>query len=361
MSISRLSLALITLALTNSCGLLFEPSLPGIDEVNFAKVAQSDEWELLGECFFLLQEDFEYGRGEVASRIATYPEYPRLSLLLQDFEMIHLQPEDLFEYYKKLESDQPNALSSLLFARVHSSRDKRIEYAEKSLASDPQFAIAKVFELGTRAEDGEAYLVDELVTLLDDNPGCAEGWRLLAQLAPLYANSEYAVAAALTEPWVLDKDNALYKGSKAVADKAAVVKLLQVGDLGEVHSRLLNIGDEVFVKLAKASTYARNNNPVEALLLITEVIEVEPDNYVAIFNRALLYRDYFGYDAIGKFSDASNINDARCDDLLPGNIRQAEVDDLTHFLELTKSSAQNSLLRRTQAEYRLLVAKEHID
>ena len=358
---SRLTLALIALVLTNSCGLLFEPTLPSLDEVNLAKVAQSDEWTLLGECFFLLQENFEDGRGEVASKIATYPEYPRLSLLLQDFEIKRLQIDDLFEYYRELESEQANALSALLFARVHSDRDKRIEYAEKSLVSDPQFAIAKVFELGTRAEDGEADLVDELVSLLDDNPGCAEGWRLLAQLAPLYANSDYAVAAALTEPWVLDKESALYKDSKTVADKDAAVKLLQVGELDKANSRLLNIDDEVFVKLAKASAYARNNNPVEALLLITEVIEIEPDNHEAIFNRALLYRDYFGYDAIGKFSDASNLNDARCDDLLPGNIRQAEMDDLTHFLKLTKSSAQDSLLRRTQAEYRLLVAKEHID
>ena len=349
MSISRLSLALITLALTNSCGLLFEPSLPGIDEVNLAKVAQSDEWELLGECFFLLQEDFEYGRGEVASRIATCPEYPRLSLLLQDFEMIHLQPDDLFEYYRKLEGDKPNALSALLFARVHSSRDKRIEYAEKSLASDPQLAIAKVFELGTRAEDGEADLVDELVTLLDDNPGCAEGWRLLAQLAPLYANSQYALKAALTEPWVLDVNSALYKDSKTVADKAAVVKLLQVGELGDKYSHLLlNIDDEYFVKLANASAYARDNNPEKALRLINEMIKSEPDNHVAIFNRALLYRDYFRYDA-------------RSDDLLPGDIRQAEMDDLTYFLELTKNSAQDSLLRRTQAEYRLRVPKEQLD
>jgi hypothetical protein len=358
---SRFTLALIALVLTNSCGLLFGPSLPSSAEVNLAKATQHDEWELLGECLFYLQDDFEDGQAVLASKIAAYPQYPRLSLLLQDFEMKNLQQSDLLRDYSKLENELSSSLSSLLLARVHPDRDKRIEYAEQSFLRDPQFAIAKVFELGTRAEDGEADLVDELVSLLDDNPGCAEGWRLLAQLAPLYANSDYAVAAALTEPWVLDKDNALYKDSKAVADKAAVVKLLQVGDLGEVHSRLLNIGDEVFVKLAKASAYARNNNPVEALLLITEVIEIEPDNHEAIFNRALLYRDYFGYDAIGKFSDASNLNDARCDDLLPGNIRQAEMDDLTHFLKLTKSSAQDSLLRRTQAEYRLLVAKEQID
>jgi hypothetical protein len=113
--------------------------------------------------------------------------------------------------------------------------------------------------------------------------------------------------------------------------------------------------------LAKASVYARDHNPVEALLLITEVIEIEPDNHVAIFNRALLYRDYFGYDAVGKFSDVSDLNDARCGDLLPGDIRQAEIDDLTRFLELTKSSSQDSLLRRTQAEYRLLVAKKQLD
>jgi hypothetical protein len=358
---SRLTLALIALVLTNSCGLLFEPTLPSLDEVNLAKIAQSDEWTLLGECFFLLQENFEDGRGEVASKIATYPEYPRLSLLLQDFEIMHLQLDELFEYYRKLEGEQSNALSALLFARVNLDRDKRIEYAEKSLASDPQFAIAKVFELGTRAEDGEADLVDELVSLLDDNPGCAEGWRLLAQLAPLYANSDYAVAAALTEPWVLDKESALYKDSKTVADKDAAVKLLQVGELDKANSRLLNIDDEVFVKLAKASVYARDHNPVEALLLITEVIEIEPDNHVAIFNRALLYRDYFGYDAVGKFSDVSDLNDARCGDLLPGDIRQAEIDDLTRFLELTKSSSQDSLLRRTQAEYRLRVAKKQLD
>ena len=366
MSISRLSLALITLALTNSCGLLFDPSLPDIDEVNLAKDAQSAEWELLDECYFLLQEDFEEGRSEVALIIATHSEFPRLSLLLQDFEMMpqHLAG-DLVTHYANLEGEQLSALSALLLARVYTDRDKRLEYAELSLSRNPQFAIAKVFELGIRAEDGQADLVDELVTLLDDNPGCAEGWRLLAQLAPLYANSQYALEAALTEPWVLDENSVLYRDSKTVADKAAVVKLLQVGELDEVHSRLLsrlllNIDDEVFVKLARASAYARGSNPVEALLLITEVIEIEPENHVAIFNRALLYRDYFGYDAIGKFSNASNLNYARCADLLPENIRQAEIEDLTHFLELTKKYSQNNLLRRTQAEYRLLKAKKQL-
>jgi hypothetical protein len=358
---SRFTLALIALVLTNSCGLLFGPSLPSSAEVNLAKATQHDEWELLGECLFYLQDDFEDGQAVLASKIAAYPQYPRLSLLLQDFEMKNLQQSDLLRDYSKLENELSSSLSSLLLARVHPDRDKRIEYAEQSFLRDPQFAIAKVFELGTRAEGGEDSVVNKLVTLLDDHPGCAEGWRLLAQLAPLYANSDYAVAAALTEPWILDKNNVLYENSKAVADKAAAVKLLEVGELAGARSRLQNMGDEVFVKLAKASAYARDSNPVEALLLINEVIEIEPDNYVAIFNRALLYRDYFGYDAIGKFSDVSDLNDARCGDLLPGDIRQAEIDDLTRFLELTKSSSQDSLLRRTQAEYRLRVAKKQLD
>ncbi len=354
----RLTLALITLALTNSCGLLFEPSLPSMDEVNLAKIAQHDEWELLGECFVLLQEDFEDGRGEVASKIATYPEYPRLALLLQDFERRYLPLEVLFRDYGKLEKEQPSALSALLLARVHSDRDQRIAYAKKAAnaeetAGSPLFAIAKVFELGTRAEGGEASVVKKLVALLDDHPGCAEGWRLLAQLAPLYAHSDYAVTAARMEPWVLNKDSALYKDSKTVADKAAAAKLLEVGELAAARSRLQNIDDDVFVKLAQASAYARDNNPVEALLLITAVIEMEPDNHVAIFNRALLYRDYFGYDASGKFSDVNDIGDARCEDLLPVDIRQAEEDDLTRFLELTKKTDQINLLRRVQAEYRL--------
>ena len=74
---------------------------------------------------------------------------------------------------------------------------------------------------------------------------------------------------------------------------------------------------------------------------------MEPDNHVAIFNRALLYRDYFGYDAIGKG--------------LPEDIRQAEVDDLVRFLELMKKMDQINLLRLTQAEYRLSVAKEPLN
>ena len=329
-----------------------------MDEVNLAKIAQHDEWELLSECFFLLQENFEDGRGEVASKIATYPEYPRLALLLQDFERRHLPLEVLFRDYGKLEKEQASALSALLLARVHSDRDQRIAYAKKAAdaeeaAGSPLFAIAKVFELGTRAEGGEALVVNKLVIILDDHPGCAEGWRLLAQLAPLYAHSDYAAAAARVEPWVLNKDSALYKDSKTVADKAAAVKLLEVGELAAARSRLQNIDDDVFVKLAQASAYARDNNPVEALLLITAVIEMEPDNHVAIFNRALLYRDYFGYDASGRFSDVNDIGDARCEDLLPVDIRQAEEDDLTRFLELTKKTDQINLLRRVQAEYRL--------
>jgi len=337
-----------------------------MSEVNLAKAAQYDEWELLSECFFMLQEDFEGGKAEVASKIATYPEYPRLSLLLQDFEIMHFPLKSLSRDYGKLEKEQSSALSALLLARVHSERDQRIAYAKKAADAEESvrgslYAIAKVFELGTRAEGGEASVVNKLVTLLDDHPGCAEGWRLLAQLAPLYAHSDYATTAALVEPWVLNKDSALYKDSKTVADKAAAVKLLQVGELAAARSHLRNIDDDVFVKLAKASAYARDNNPVEALLLITAVIEMEPDNHVAIFNRALLYRDYFGYDASGKFSDVNDLGDARCEYLLPVDIRQAEENDLIRFLELTKKTDQINLLRRTQAEYRLLVAKEPLN
>ena len=346
---SRLTLALITLALTNSCGLLFEPSLPSIDEINLAKATQYDEWELLTECFFVLQEDFEEGQATVTSTISNYPQYPRLSLLLQDFEIKHLPLSTLFQDYRKLDDEQPSALSALLLARVDPDRERRIASAKRAAdtAGSSLFAIAKVFELGTRAEDGEASVVNKLVHLLGSHPGCAEGWRLLAELAPLHDRSDYVLAAAQTEPWIFDKEGSLYGDSKTIADKAAVVKFLQVGELGQARSRLRNIDDDVFVKLAEASVYARDNNPLKALELITAVIEAEPDNHVAIFNRALLYRDYFGYDAIGKG--------------LPEDIRQAEVDDLVRFLELMKKTDQINLLRLTQAEYRLSVAKEPLN
>jgi|GEM_PF-3058542 len=358
---SRLTIALIALLLTNSCGLLFEPSLPSMAEVAEAKKSQAKEWQILSECYFELADNFDEGQRIVAVIVADNPQYPRLALLLQDYELMHSKPSVMVRKYLELDTKQPSALSALLVARVQSNRDLRIEFAQLALERDPHFAIAKVFELGMRAEGGEADVFNSLVILLDDNPGCAEGWRLLAQLAPLYAHDDYVIAAALTEPWVFDTESVLYADSKEIADKVAAVKLLEVGEIETVLLRLSNVNDPTFVRLTKAVAFARQNKPLESLLLITEVLSSEPDNPVAIFNRALLYRDYFGYTA----DDVAALKQYRAHpqyaDLLPQDIRLAEVNDLNRFLELTKNNAQDYIFRRTQAEYRLARSKNSSD
>jgi hypothetical protein len=323
---SRTTLALIALVITNSCGILFPgPSLPDYDEVVAAKDLQKSEWKLLEFCYSALEEDFASGKIVANNLILDNLELVRLPLLLQDIELQQVEHSALLSKYTMLEQQQQSALSALLLARVQTSREARVEWANLAIERDPDLVLAQVFLLGTRADDADTKVLKPLVRLLEEHPGCAEGWRLLAQLAPLYSRDDFAAAAASTEPWGIGEVNKVFAAnSKAITSLrahdpdtaiAAATKMIELDESMLTMSRMVT-----------AAAFAQQQQPSAALGLVNKVLEDDPIHVVALFNRAILLRDY-----LGKSDDADS--------------------DLRLFLKLTASEPQKYLLRRTQAEY----------
>ncbi|MDP6963914.1 MAG: hypothetical protein QGF46_07095 [Planctomycetota bacterium] len=324
MSLSRLPLALIVVWSTAACGILFPgPSLPDYDEVVAAKSDQAREWELLEFCYDALREEYTSGKIITFNVFIDNPQFPRLALLLQDVEIQQQYPEVLFQEYKAYEQDNQSALSALLLARIQADRESQLQWVDVSLTRDPNFVLAKVFLFGTRADAGDPKLLPEIVELLEDNPGCAEAWRLLAQLAPLYSREDLAAAAAQTEPWERGESSvqsALHSKAVTALRSKQPQKSIAVAE---------GIEDEILHLLISAAAMAQQQRPAAALVLINTILEEHPRHEVALFNRAILLRDYLG----------------RSEDAAP---------DLRLFLDITADMPEKFIFRRTQAEYWLL-------
>ncbi|MBC8370564.1 MAG: hypothetical protein H8E25_11230 [Planctomycetes bacterium] len=324
MSLSRHTMLLIGALFTFSCGILFPgPSLPSITEVAAAKIDQKREWALLEVGRDSLDENFYSGSVVVNKLIVNNKGLVRLRLLLQDYELQHLDYDEVLYKYQNFESEQKNAISALLLARVLHGLDARLASAELALERDEQLLAARVFVLGTKADIGEPKLINQLVQLLSEHPGCAEGWRLLANLAPVYSRNDYAARAAQTEPW-----NTSAAGQEH-ANKCSALTLLQAGSSSDIEDALFlsnEINDDYFSKMILAAVYAKQQRAVEALDVINKVLIEYPDDAIAIFNRAILLRDY-----LSRSLDA--------------------IADLQKFLDLTTENAQLHFLRRSQAEF----------
>lgn len=311
---------LFFISLFFSCGVLFPgPSLPSLEEIQEAKNSQKAEWEKLEAAYVQLMDNFEVGEEFCLALIAKYPNQSRLQFLLQDMRLRYKPDEDWLSYYLALELEQPTAMNASLIARLHQNREKRINWVEKALGRNPNFLAAKVLELGCRADAGDPLVLNDIVELLEEHPGCAEAWRLLRQIAPVFARFDYAKIAAETEPWSnLDE--------KFDSTYAKSVTALQSGDASSALRIANNLSDSANVLLLRAAALAQGARPVEALEIIDGLLEKEPQNPIALFNRALLLRDYLG--------------------------RGLEAEkDLVLFLELTEGQQTDFFLRRSQAEF----------
>ncbi|MFT7516406.1 MAG: hypothetical protein ACI84O_000181 [Myxococcota bacterium] len=321
MFLSRLTIVLISSLLSASCGILFPgPSLPSKEKIAAAKVQQQREWSLLEFGLEVLDADLSSGQLIMYDLIRNNPQLPRLPLLLQDIQLQQLDSSALIYEYEQLEAQRKSAISALLLARLQPNRELRLMWANTALERDPNMILAEVFALGTRANGGDVKVLSPLVRLLDANPGCAEGWRLLSQLAPVYARADYAAAAAETEPW------STATLSQTHADKSAAVAALQAHYPQLAIDSVVGLRDETFTKLVTAAAYAQQQHGEDALRLINEILSVEPENVIAIYNRAILLRDY-----LSRSGDA--------------------ISDLEKFLDLTAENPQEYLRRRSQAEF----------
>ncbi len=312
----------LVLLLAPGCGLLFgEPDLPDAATIQAARAADQQDWELLTDAYVRSQqaENPEVGLAVVRDLMQRHPESVRLAFFEQDLAVDFEGRTAVLAQADAALSGTPTALALLLRARLERDRTLRLEYVRQALDLERDLPQGRVMRLALEARGGEPEVLDRIIRLLQDHPASAEGWRLLGELAPLYDRTDLARAAALTEPWspVAEREEALY--SLAVAELRAGNAARTLALAEGLHP------DGARTTLLRAAALASLERPQEALTLIDQVLVKEPRNAVAVFDRALLLRDYLGRHQESRL-------------------------DLERFLQLADEGVAVPLTRRMQAE-----------
>ncbi len=321
--LSRPPVLLLALALCPSCGLLFgEPKLPTVEEIQAAREADLAEWQLLAEAYGRngQAEDPEVGLAVVRSLVVEHPGSLRLAFYAQDLALAVEGRAAVVAAADAAVAAEATPTNLLLRARLEREREARYEFVRQALDQDRDNPQGRVMRLALEARGGEPEVLERVIRLLQDHPGSAEGWRLLGELAPLYDRADLARAAALTEPWspLAEREEAIY---------ALAVAELRAGDA----ARALALAEQLApaatrTLLLRAAALATLERPEEALVLVDQVLAEDPDDAIAVFDRALLLRDYLGRHG------------------------EARI-ELERFLRLADAGAVVPLTRRMQAEY----------
>jgi hypothetical protein len=133
---------------------------------------------------------------------------------------------------------------------------------------------------------GDETVLKRLLHLLEDEPGLAEGWRLLRELGPRYGYPDLACTAAELEPWCPSEDPTAARMDQVrtylAAGRARVA--LERLDLFGLESRA--------ALLMRASALAEVGRAPEAWELLRGMQEATPGDPMVSFNLGLLARDY---------------------------------------------------------------------
>ena len=281
---------------------------------------QRGAWERLDAAYQAVQRHPELGLVEVRELVAAHPEDVRLALYLQDLEL-EQDPRGLVrQRANSAYAARQTALTALLAARVQEDPDKRYLLLQRSVGLDGSLTQAQVEKIRMEARAGDPQVLDQLIAVLNRDPGSAEAWRLLATLAPLYERPDLARAAVQTEPWSWEEDSVRADYTLAVAD-------LDAGNPQQVLLEARALPADMWeARLLEAAALAQLDHPEKALEVVEQVLVEHPDLPEALFNKGLLLRDYLG----------------RNEDAIPVFRR---------FLEVNEASGQANLLRVTQVQF----------
>jgi len=303
-----------------ACGLFVsEPMAPSLQEVANARAAEADDWALLENAWqAAVANPFDPLR-ELALLRGQNPSSVRLAMLEQDLQMQKLELAQVRSLAKSLYEERPNALNAYLWARVAPTKELRDTLLMEALGKNDELVEARVLQLANAAFAGDTEVLVQLLEVLNEYPGCANAWRLLGTLAPLFDRRDLAHRAAATEPWSpFDSvERATYVlARRALRDGKPEIALQKSLDLPAGTSQTINLQVAAFAALGQAD---------DALGVIDDFLQDHPDDRVAVFNRALLLREY-----LGRAEEA--------------------VAELERFLELEAAQGGSDLIRRMQAE-----------
>lgn len=303
-----------------ACGLLVSESLPPtLEEVAIARAAEADDWALLESAWVAVEDNPFDPLRAIASLREQHPSSVRLAMYEQDLQVQHLEMGQVRSLAKARYQEQPSGLHSFLYARVTQAQESRDALLADALERDEDLVEAHVAQLAHAAFAGDTEVLVKLLDLLNDHPGSAQAWRLLGTLAPLYDRRDLAHSAAATEPW--SPFDSIERATYTVSRRA-----LQDGfpEFALQRSRELPPGTSQTINLQAAALAALDQADV-ALQVIDDFLAEHPNDMVAIFNRALLLREYLG------------------------RAEEAAV-ELERFLELDEQQGGSDLMRRMQAE-----------
>lgn len=318
------SLLILVLLVIPACGLFqSEAQLPTLEEVRIAREEQSAQWQRLQDAYEILLADPQRGWEAVEAMSARSPGDSRLAALIQDLRVEWQGEEAVRATALARYAEDPSAMNAWLLARRTASKLERLRLVEETLDLQPGHQPALVMQLALHAHAGDPEVLQDLIRLLGRQPGLAEGWRLLGDLAPLYARPDLALRAAETEPW------SPYENPRR-SSLAWAGALLAAGKPEEAIHALneLPVEDDDAAVL-RASAHAAAGRPERARDMLERVVARDPGHAVAHFNLGLLYRDY--------------LPDPKLSEL-----------HLQAYLDQADLPSEKDLLRHTQAEFWLM-------
>ncbi|MDP7061818.1 MAG: hypothetical protein QF489_02645 [Planctomycetota bacterium] len=321
MGISRLTLFLaVQLLWLPSCGIFMgEPSLPSLDEVAEARADEAEDWQLLEQAWLEVSKNSFHPLSTIAALRQEHPDSVRLAIFEQDLQVEGLGVEQTRDMAEALYLEKPTALNAYLWARVAEDPVRRDSLLVEALELDDELVDARVLQIANAAFAGETDVIHDLLDLLGDYPGSASAWRLLGTLAPLFDRRDLAHAAAETEPWSsFDSENraTFAEARRALQDGRHEEALVLSHELPQGEPQTINLQVAIFAAMGKADV---------GLQVLDEHLLEHPDDLVAVFNRALLLREYL-------------------------NRADEAVAELERFLELDDKYGGADLMRRMQAE-----------
>jgi len=278
---------LIALLGAGGCG-LFESEItpPSMEKAQATRQKQQAEWQQLADAYQRYQQS-----GLAAAEQFLEQGQPTLreEVLLQDLRVAHTDATSLLKQYEDRFLARDDARSAYLLSRLKRVKAERKSLLEVARKKDAALLQAKVDLLALEPfRVGNQEVLDKLLKLLKQDPGLAEGWRLLRDIAPLYGRGDLACLAADLEPW-----SVLEGHGEAQLDQ--VRTCLENGQARVALERLeqfaLQGKDALFLKAAALTQLERGQ---EAWVLLQSMQEQWPQDPMIHFNLAIVARDFMG-------------------------------------------------------------------
>jgi hypothetical protein len=278
---------LICLLGAGSCGLLeSEVKPPSMEKAMATRQKQEAEWQHLAAAYQRYQQN-----GLAAAEQLLEQGQPTLreEVLLQDLRASHTDAAYLLQHYEDRYLARDDARSAYLLSRLKRVKAERKSLLEVARKKDPDLLQAKVDLLALEPfRVGNHEVLDRLLKLLKQDPGLAEGWRLLRDIGPLYGRNGLACLAADLEPWSTHEGSyeaQLDQVRTRLANGQALMALERLEQFG------LQSKEARFFEAAALTQLERGQ---EAWVLLQSMQEQWPQDPMIHFNLAIVARDFMG-------------------------------------------------------------------